>query len=71
MNGIPQLELPEFAASGERLAANIEVAREAISLRVGYEVELAGLETVQRGPHANVCLHWRPKQQHQFSREAA
>jgi len=51
-DNIPNIELPEFATLKERLAANIELAREAVSMRVGYEVEMAGLEPVEREGHA-------------------
>ena len=42
-----------------KLAASIEFAREAMSLRVGHEVEIAALETVDREGHANLRVYWR------------
>jgi hypothetical protein len=58
---IPDIELPEFAAVNERLGRNIEMAREAVSYRVGYDVELAGLEPVEREGHMHIRVHWRRK----------
>ena len=54
-----QLELPEFATMKDRLASNIEMAREAVSLRVGYRVEIAYLEPVEREGHAHMRVYWR------------
>jgi hypothetical protein len=58
---LPQIELPEFATSNDRLVRAIEAAREAVSLRVGYEVEVAGLEPVEREGQANMRVYWRRK----------
>jgi hypothetical protein len=60
-DNVPQVELPEFATLGDRLFHAIEVARDAVSLRVGYEVEIAGLEPVDRDGHANMRVYWRRK----------
>src|SRR3954451_3256002 len=60
-DNIPNIELPEFATLKERLAANIELAREAVSMRVGYEVEMAGLEPVEREGHAHMRVPGRRK----------
>jgi hypothetical protein len=60
-NSIPLVELPEFATPKEILSYNIELARDAVSMRVGYEVELAGLETIEREGHSHLRLHWRRK----------
>jgi hypothetical protein len=60
-NSIPLVELPEFATPRELLVRNIELARDAVSMRVGYEVELAGLETIEREGHSHMRLYWRPK----------
>jgi hypothetical protein len=54
-------ELPEFATRGDRLAHSVEIAREAASFRLGYEVELACLEPVERDGHLNTRVHWRRK----------
>jgi hypothetical protein len=60
-DNIPLIELPQFATLGDRLARNIELARDAVSMRVGYEVELAGLETLQREGHPHLRVYWRRK----------
>jgi hypothetical protein len=56
------IELPEFATLNDRLGRAIEAAREAVSLRLGYEVEVAGLEPVEREGHANMRVYWRRSQ---------
>lgn len=58
-DNIPNVELPEFAT--RRLAHSVEVARDAVSLRVGYDIELASIEPIEREGHLNVCIHWRRK----------
>jgi hypothetical protein len=60
-DNIPLVELPEFATLSDRLARNIEFAREAVSYRVGYEVEMAGLEPLDREGRASVRVYWRRK----------
>ena len=60
-DNIPVVELPEFATLSERLANSIAIAREAASLRVGYEVEVAGLEPIDREGHTHVRVYWRRK----------
>jgi hypothetical protein len=60
-DNLPHIELPEFATLSDRLAHAIEVAREAVSMRLGYEVEIAGLEPVDRNGHANMRVYWRRK----------
>jgi hypothetical protein len=57
----PHIELPEFATLHDRLAHAIEVSRDAMSLRLGYEVEVASLEPVEREGHANMRVYWRRK----------
>jgi hypothetical protein len=57
----PYTELPELATYCDRLVRSIEVARDAVSLRVGYEVELAGLEPIDREGHAHMRIYWRRK----------
>jgi hypothetical protein len=57
----PHTELPEFATYCDRLVHSIEVAREAVSLRLGHEVELAGLEPIDREGHAYMRIYWRRK----------
>ena len=37
------------------------------TLRVGYEVEVAGLETMDREGHANVRVYWRPYREDSLS----
>jgi hypothetical protein len=58
-DAIPFVELPEFATLKERLARNIELARDAVSMRVGYEVELSGLEPIEREGRFSMRLYWR------------
>jgi hypothetical protein len=58
---LPDIEFPEFATVRERLARNIEIARESISFRVGYEVEVAHLEPVEREGRMNMRIYWRRK----------
>jgi hypothetical protein len=60
-DNIPDVELPEFATLKERLMHNIALAREAVSIRVGYEVEMAGLEPIERDGHAHMRIYWRRK----------
>jgi len=56
---IPPVEFPEFATLSEQLLQNIELARDAVSLRVGYEVEVASIEPFEREGHANLRIYWR------------
>jgi hypothetical protein len=58
-DNIPNIELPQFATRS--LARSVEVARDAVSLRVGYDVELACLEPVERDGHLNMRIRWRRK----------
>ena len=60
-DNLPHIELPEFTTLSDRLAHAVEAAREAVSYRVGYEVEMAGLEPIEREGHANMRVHWRRK----------
>jgi hypothetical protein len=60
-DNFPSVELPEFATLSDRLVRAIEVTRDAVSLRLGYEVEMAGLEPVERDGHANLRVYWRRK----------
>jgi hypothetical protein len=55
----PHTELPEFATYCDRLVRSIEVARDAVSLRLGYEVEMSGLEPIDREGHAHMRIYWR------------
>jgi hypothetical protein len=60
-DNLPHTELPARATRAHHLAETIEVARELIELRVGYEVELAALEPIDRDGHANLVAYWRRK----------
>jgi hypothetical protein len=60
-DNLPFLELPEFATVRDQLARSVELARDAVSMRVGYEVEMAGLEPVDRAGHAHMRVYWRRK----------
>jgi hypothetical protein len=62
MTDIPNVELPQFATLRARLAANIEFARECVSYRLGYEVEMAGLEPVEREGQSHMRVFWRRKE---------
>jgi len=53
-------ELPERATLGNCLAPTIRAASELVELRVGYRVELAALEPIDRGGCINLCAYWRP-----------
>ena len=55
------IELPEFATLSDRLAHSIEAARDAVSFRVGYEVEIAGLEPVCHAGRSYMRVYWRRK----------
>lgn len=60
-DNLPLIELPEFATTEDRLAHAIEVSREAVSMRVGYEVEVDRLEPIDREGHAHIRVYWRRK----------
>ena len=60
-DNLPHIELPEFATLSDRLVRSIEAAREAVSLRVGYEVEVASFEPVERDGYVNMRVYWRRK----------
>jgi hypothetical protein len=54
-------ELSERAMFIERLAASIEFACDAMTLRVGYEVEVAGIESIERDGKQNLRIYLRRK----------
>jgi hypothetical protein len=60
-DNLPSTELPERATGPEHLAETIAVARELVELRVGYPVELARLEPIERNGCMNMRAHWRRK----------
>jgi hypothetical protein len=60
-DNLPFLELPEFATMRDQLARSIELSRDAVSMRVGYEVEMARLEPVDRNGHTHMRIYWRRK----------
>jgi hypothetical protein len=60
-DNIPVVELPQFATVRERLARAIEHSREAVTMRVGYEVEVATLEPITREGHTHIRVYWRRK----------
>jgi len=43
------------------LRAQLSERAKRFSMQVGYEVEMAALETVDRDGHANVRVYWRRK----------
>jgi hypothetical protein len=53
-------EWPERATPDTRLANTIRAVSELMELRVGYRVELAALEPIDRGGCMNLCVYWRP-----------
>jgi hypothetical protein len=60
-DNIPVVELPEFATLSDRLARSVSLARENVSYRVGYEVELASIIPIEREGHTNLRVLWRRK----------
>jgi hypothetical protein len=60
-DNLPQCELAERMTLHDQLAATIEHAREAMSLRVGYELEMAGIEPILRDGRENLRVYWRRK----------
>ena len=60
-DNIPCVELPEFEASSDELARSVSFARENVSYSGGYEVEVAGLEPIEREGHSHLRVHWRRK----------
>jgi hypothetical protein len=60
-DNLPCTELPERATGPDHLDETLAVARELVELRVGYEVELARLEPVERAGCLNMRAHWRPR----------
>ncbi len=55
---LPHTELP---APKARLAETLAHAREQVELRLGYTIELALLEPVERDGQMNLRAHWRRK----------
>ena len=55
---LPHTEMPTPRA---RLAETLALAREHVELRLGYEIELAVLEPIERGGRMNLRAHWRRK----------
>jgi hypothetical protein len=60
-DNLPHFELPERMTMSDRLASSIEFAREAMTLHLGYEVEVASLEPINRGGKQNLIVYWRRK----------
>lgn len=60
-DNLPIIELPERFTLSDRLAKAVEAAREQTVLRVGYEVEIAGVEPITREGRANLRIYWRRK----------
>ena len=58
-DNFPHSELPERMTTSDKLAASIEFAHEAMVLRLGYEVEIAAFEPVDRSGKANLLVFWR------------
>jgi hypothetical protein len=60
-DNLPHTELPARAIRYHHLAQTIAVARELVELRLGFSVELAMLEPIDRDGHVNMRAHWRRK----------
>jgi hypothetical protein len=60
-DNLPHCELSERMTMSDKLASSIEFAQEAMTLRLGYEVELASLEPIDRGSKQNLIVFWRRK----------
>jgi hypothetical protein len=60
-DNLPHCELPERMTLSDRLASSVDFAREAITIRLGYEVEVASLEPIDRGSKQNLIVYWRRK----------
>ena len=58
-DNMPHCELPERMTMSDRLASSIDFAREAMTLRLGYEVEVAALVPVDRDGKENLLVFWR------------
>jgi hypothetical protein len=56
---LPYCELPQRMTTRDRLASSIEFARDAMTLRLGYEVEVASLEPINRDGKKNLLVFWR------------
>ena len=52
-DNLPHCELP--------LASSIEFAQEAMTLHLGYEVQLASLKPIDRDGKQNLIVFWRRK----------
>ena len=58
-DNMPHCELPERLTMSDRLAPSIDFVREAMALRLGYEVEIAALEPIDRDGKQNLLIFWR------------
>jgi hypothetical protein len=63
---IQHCELSERMTLSDKLAALIDFARDAMTLRLGYEVEIVGVEIVcpepiERKGHSKLHVYWRRK----------
>jgi hypothetical protein len=58
-DNMPHCELPERLAMSDRLVASIDFVREAMTLRLGYDVEVAALEPIDRDGKQNLLVFWR------------
>jgi hypothetical protein len=60
-HNILAIEIPERATWNNQLAAAVDGARELIEMRVGFDLELASLEPIDRDGHSNIRISWRRK----------
>lgn len=58
-DNIPIVELPTFATVAEQLLRSIAYARECVSYRVGYEVEVESVTPVTREGDLHMRVSWR------------
>ena len=60
-DNLPIMELPAFATANGRLARSIRLAQDAVAARVGYDVEVARIEPIERNGHTSMRVYWRRK----------
>ena len=58
-DNFPHCELPERMTMSDKLASTIEFAQEAMTIRLGYEVELFSLQPIDRNGKLNLFAFWR------------
>jgi hypothetical protein len=56
---IPIMEVPERAARSDQFSASIRALQELVELRVGFPLQLAAIEPIEREGYMNVRIYWR------------